>query len=242
MPTPNDLALLQQLAEVYKKMKDITALRNATAGSAKIIEAAYTSELAAQAELVTTAARMGVSATDALALAQTTSTTTSAATTAATAAGTTLSLPGILAGIAVLGALAGGIYMAKNWGKPSVDPVNYGPAMTTARPASSVKNSTPDNMYVNGTYYIYAVNTSGWSFFIGQSKDVENRASKTFQDGGTGDQPVEFKKLVDKPFNSYAEARDYLKARVSGGKQSYWTGTWKKFEGGEYRTVHVIGI
>jgi hypothetical protein len=68
---------------------------------------------------------------------------------------------------------------------------------------------------------------------------VEGRPARSFQDGGTGDQPIEYKKLVNQEFGNPSEAIAYLKARVSPGHQSVWTGTWLKFEGAEYRTVHV---
>lgn len=239
MPTPTELSLLQQLARNYLKLKNITQLRYATMGSAKVIEAAYTAELAAEAELATAAARIGVPVADAIASATTTAG--SAAGTGAAVAGTAFGWPAILAGIAILGAVGSGVYMAKNWGRPSVEPVRFGAAAGLARPAAR-GNSTPDNIYLSGSFYIYAVNTSGWSFYIGEEKDVKNKPSRSFTDGGTSDQPIEFKKLVEKPFNSYVEARDYLKTRVTPGKQSYWTGTWKKFDGGEYRTVHVAGL
>ena len=65
------------------------------------------------------------------------------------------------------------------------------------------------------------------------------RPARSFPDGGTGDQPIESKKLVDKPFGSPSEAIEYLKAGVSPGHQSVWTGTWIKFGGQEYRILHV---
>jgi hypothetical protein len=91
-------------------------------------------------------------------------------------------------------------------------------------------------------YYLFAVNTSGWSFYIGLPSEVENRAGRSITDGGTGDQPIAYKKLVEQPFNTPQEARDYLKTRVTPGKQSVWTGQWMKFGSEEYRTVHVGGL
>ena len=88
-------------------------------------------------------------------------------------------------------------------------------------------------------YYIYAVNTSGWSLYIGRPADVEGRPSRSFTDGGTGDAPIEFEVLVGTPFNSAEEAKEYLRTRVTPGKESVWTGRWVKFEGGEYRALHV---
>ncbi len=91
-------------------------------------------------------------------------------------------------------------------------------------------------------YYVFAVNTSGWSFYIGHPSEVENRAGRSITDGGTGDQPIAYKKLVEQPFDTAREARDYLKARVTPGKHSVWTGQWMKFGSEEYRTVHVGGL
>ena len=93
---------------------------------------------------------------------------------------------------------------------------------------------TPTAKSQRDKYYIYAINTSGWSFYVGRTADVEGRPANSFADGGTGNQPVEYKKLVSKDFDSSAEALEYLKARVSPGHQSVWTGTWLKFEGSEY--------
>ncbi|HQR08841.1 MAG TPA: hypothetical protein PLN21_18615 [Gemmatales bacterium] len=239
MPTPNELALLAQLARRATDLKKIADLRNATMGSAKLIEAAYMAEVAAQAELATAAAEMGVPLAEAAAMG-TTAAGTGATATAATGIAAWFTWPAILAGVAIVGAVTGGGYIYTNWGKPSVEPVKARPAMlgnhlkptfpdTPVKPASS-----------SDVYYIYAINTSGWSFYIGRPSDVEGRPGRQFQDGGTGEAPVEFKKLVDKKFNSASEAKAYLKARVTPGKQSVWTGTWMKFEGGEEcRMVHV---
>lgn len=49
-------------------------------------------------------------------------------------------------------------------------------------------------------YYIYAVTTSGWSLLISRPAEVEGRPSNSFLDGGTGDAPVQWKKLVEKEF------------------------------------------
>lgn len=240
MPTPNELALLAQLARRAADLKKITDLRNATMGSAKLIEAAYTAEVAAQAELATAAAEMGVPLAEAAAMGTTAVTGTGAGTAAATGIAAWFTWPAILAGVAIVGAVAGGGYMYHNWGKPSVEPVKAGPAMLGNHPKPTFPAAATRPASSSDGYYIYAVNTSGWSFYIGRPVDVEGRPARGFQDGGTGDQPVEFKKLVDKKFSSSSEAKAYLKARVTPGKQSVWTGTWQKFEGGEeYRTVHV---
>ncbi len=232
MPTPNDAALIRELAQRALDLKRITDIRNATAASAQVIEAAYTAELAAQAELATTAARLGVPLAEA--------TTSYGSTTAAGAGAAAFGWPAILAGLAIFGAIGGSIYMAKNWGKPSVEPVRAGPAMLTPRPASTPPTSTRVPERKGDAYYLYVVNTSGWSYYIGRPEDVEGKASKSFQDGGTGDQPIQFRRLVETKFNSSNEAREYLKSHVSPGKQSVWTGKWLKFNGGEeFRTVHV---
>jgi hypothetical protein len=88
-------------------------------------------------------------------------------------------------------------------------------------------------------YYIYAVNTSGWSLYVGRPSDVEGRPAGTLTDGGTGDTPVEYKKLVNTAFDNSNAALAYLKTHISPGHESRWTGTWVKFEGAEYRTVHL---
>jgi site-specific recombinase XerC len=88
-------------------------------------------------------------------------------------------------------------------------------------------------------YYIYAVNTSGWSLYVGRPSDVEGRPAGTLTDGGTGDTPVEYKKLVNTAFDNSDAALAYLKTHISPGHESRWTGTWVKFEGAEYRTVHL---
>jgi hypothetical protein len=88
-------------------------------------------------------------------------------------------------------------------------------------------------------YFLYAVNTSGWSFFVGRASDVENRPSNGFQDGGTGTQPVEYRKLLDKPFADPFAALSYLKLAAKPGKHSVWTGQWYQFNGEEFRGVHV---
>lgn len=231
MPTPAESALIRELAKRALDLKRITDIRNATAGSAQLIEAAYTAELAAQAELAATAARVGVPLAEA---------TTTYGGTAATAGATAIGWPAILAGIAIIGTVGGSIYMAKNWGKPDVEPVKAGIAMQHGRPQPTLPTHVTQHIGQRDVYYIYAVNTSGWSFYIGRPSDVEGRASGSFQDGGTGKQPVEFKKLVNQSFHNSSDAREYLKARVAPGKQSVWTGRWLKFEGGEeYRTLHV---
>ncbi|MFT3880560.1 MAG: hypothetical protein QM703_12965 [Gemmatales bacterium] len=239
MPTPNQLAMLARLAEQARKLKEITDLRNRTMASAKLIEAAYTAEVAAQAELATAAAELGVPLAEAAAMGGTTAAGSGAAG-AATGIAAWFTWPAILAGIAIVGAVAGGGYMYHNWGKPSVEPVKAGPAMLGNHPKPTLPAAATRPANANDPYFIYAVNTSGWSYYIGRSADVEGRPARQFQDGGMGDQPVEFKKLVDKKFTNAAEAKAYLKARVTPGKQSVWTGTWMKFEGGEeYRMVHV---
>ncbi|BCM89255.1 hypothetical protein IAD21_01100 [Abditibacteriota bacterium] len=118
-------------------------------------------------------------------------------------------------------------------GNTPTSPIEGG---TSATPSDSNTSGGPTE---SGNYYIYAINTSGWSFYIGQPSQVEGRAAKEFTDGGTGDQPIEFEKLVTTPFNSADEAKEYLKARVTPGKESVWTGRWYQFNGKEYRTVHV---
>ena len=242
MPTPTQAAVLRQLAARAAELKRITDIRNATMASAKVIEAAYAAELAAQAELATAAAELGVPLAEATATYGTGAAASGAASTGAAAAGTAIGWPAILAGIAILGAVAGGGYIYTQWGKPSVDPVMAGPAMTAprSRPGLPVPLGGEQKPNDSGEYYIYAVNTSGWSFYIGPPSEVVGRKGKSITDGGTSDTPIEYKKLVDKRFRSASEAEEYLKARVSPGKQSYWTGTWMKFEGGEeYRTLHV---
>lgn len=239
MPTPNQLAMLARLAEQARKLKAITDLRNRTMASAKLIELAYTAEVAAQAELAAAAVEVGVPLAEAAAMGGTTAAGSGAAG-AATGIAAWFTWPAILAGVAIVGAVAGGGYMYHNWGKPSVEAVKEGPAMkgNHSKPTLPAASNRPASS--SDAYYIYAVNTSGWSFYIGRPSDVEGRPARGFQDGGTGEQPVEFKKLVDKKFSSASEAKAYLKARVRPGKQSVWTGTWQKFEGGEeYRTVHV---
>ena len=152
---------------------------------------------------------------------------------------TVLSWPAILALLAVLGAIGGGAYMYTNWGKPSVDPVRAGSAMTKARNGPNVQPFAAKPRGPADKYYIYAVNTSGWSFYIGRQADVEGRQAHSFLDGGTGTQPIEFKKLVNQQFDSSTAASEYLRKNVSPGKHSVWTGHWLKFGGSEYRNVHV---
>ncbi len=150
----------------------------------------------------------------------------------------TAAIGGAVAVVAATAVVGGSIYMASNWGKPSVEPVKEGPAMSGTHNASTVATTPIAHVGQFDQYFIYAVNTSGWSF-IGRPSDVENRAANSFQDGGTGKTPIEFKKLVDKPFDNSTAAKDYLKERVTPGKQSVWTGKWLKFEGTDYRTLHV---
>ena len=236
MPTPSQLALLRQLARRARDLKKITDTGSKWMSGT---EAAYAEEVAAQGELATAAAEMGVPLAEAEAMGAATAAGSEAAV-AATGIASWFTWPFIIAGVAIVGAVAGGGYMYTNWGKPSVEPVQAGPATLRDRPKPTFPAASTGSESLSGSYYIYVVNTSGWSYFIGRPADVEGRPAKQFQDGGTGDTPVEFKKLVDKEFNSASDAKAYLKARVAPGKQSVWTGQWLKFNGGEeYRNVHV---
>lgn len=149
------------------------------------------------------------------------------------------SAPAVIAGILVVAAVGVGVTMAREWGKPSVEPVRAGTAMSKSRPSLPVPLHQSQPAAGGGAYFLYAVETSGWSFYIGRSADVEGRAAGSFPDGGHGKQPVAFKKLTSEPFATSGHAKAYLKSQVSPGKQSVWTGQWYKFKGEEYRSVHV---
>lgn len=247
-PTPKDAALIRELAKTVADLKKITDLRNATVG-AQAIEAAYTAEVAAQARLAAEAARLGIP------LAEATTEYGLASSTALVPAGAAPTGGLVLRGVTAVGQVVGGgaatgtaivlvgagllaWLLSSMAGKMAADkPIQAVSRTHKGGPNVATFDTKPQ---VQGDkYYIYAVNTSGWSFYIGRSTDVEGRAAKSFQDGGTGSQPIEYKKLVSKEFVSSSEATEYLKARVSPGHHSVWTGTWLKFEGAEYRTVHV---
>lgn len=150
-----------------------------------------------------------------------------------------LSWPAVLAGIAILGAISAGTYMYTNKDKPSVDPVRQGPRMFGPQLPRELPNNGSEPLRATDEYYLYAINTSGWSFYIGRPSDVENKPSNGFTDGGTGTQPVEYRKLLDKPFKDPFAAMSYLKMAATPGKQSVWTGQWYKFSGEEFRGLHV---
>lgn len=116
-----------------------------------------------------------------------------------------------------------------------IDPV----APRSAPTSPNVTPFTPPPSKSNDMYYIYAVNTSGWSLYVGRTGDVEGRKASSFVDGGNGTALVEFKKVVAQPFETSDKAIAYLKANVSTGHHSRWTGTWVKLGGEEFRDVHV---
>jgi hypothetical protein len=120
-------------------------------------------------------------------------------------------------------------------------PIEAGPAMTRdpSQAGFSPVGFTPDEEAYTQRYFIYAVNTSGWSLYIARPAEVEGRPSHSFTDGGTTANPVEWKKLVDQPFYTETEARDHLKPLVSPSFDSRWTGHHVKFQGQDYRDVHV---
>jgi nucleotide-binding universal stress UspA family protein len=132
--------------------------------------------------------------------------------------------------------LIGGYMWANHMGDK---PVKAGAGMSGLHPGRGPNAWTPAPIGQHDKYYIYAVNTSGWSLYVGRPSDVEGRPAGTLTDGGTGDTPVEYKKLVETAFDNSDAALAYLKARISPGHESRWTGTWVKFEGAEYRTVHL---
>jgi hypothetical protein len=160
---------------------------------------------------------------------------------AATEAGSSLlsslaGLPGLILLALILTGLAAGYYWANHMGDK---PVKAGGAMSGLHPGRGPNAWTPAPIGQHDKYYIYAVNTSGWSLYVGRPSDVEGRPAGTLTDGGTGDTPVEYKKLVNTAFDNSDAALAYLKAHISPGHESRWTGTWVKFEGAEYRTVHL---
>ncbi len=149
-----------------------------------------------------------------------------------------ISTAALLTGAAVL--VGAGLAVGYVW--------SQGDAPVLAGPNSSgvhVQNVQPfdaDPSQRGDVYYIWSVQTSGASLYIGRTNDVVGRKASSFPDGGTGDNPVDWKKLVETPFKTADEARAYLKANVSTGHHSVWTGQWVKFQGVEYRTVHVSGL
>jgi hypothetical protein len=156
------------------------------------------------------------------------------------AAGSSLSflagLPGLILLAVILAGLGAGWYWANHMGDKPVKP---GVAMSGTHPGRGPNAWAPAPIGQHDKYYIYAVNTSGWSLFVGRPSDVEGRPAGTLTDGGEGDTPVEYKKLVGTAFDNSDAALAYVKAHISPGHESRWTGTWVKFEGGEYRTVHL---
>jgi hypothetical protein len=139
----------------------------------------------------------------------------------------------------VLAILGGGAYMYSNWGKPSSDPIKAGPRGANDGRKGGPATYTPAPTARGDKYFIYAVQTSGLSFYVGRPKDVEGRPARSFADGGTSSDPVAFTKLVDTPFENSNAAIDYLKTRISGARHDYWKGKIVTFGGKEYRTVHV---
>lgn len=150
-----------------------------------------------------------------------------------------LSWPAWLAGVAILGAITAGGWMYTNKDKPSVEPVKPGARMFGPQMPRELPNNGSEPLRASDEFFLYVVNTSGWSFYIGRPSDVENKPANGFQDGGTGTQPVEYRKLLDKPFKDPDAARSYLKLAATPGKHSYWTGQWYKFGSEEYRGLHV---
>ena len=73
-----------------------------------------------------------------------------------------LSGPGIAALFAILAAISGGVYMYQNWGKPSVEPVQPGPAMTNRddsrlplgpwKGSQNQISSDPYGVFIGGPY------------------------------------------------------------------------------------------
>lgn len=151
----------------------------------------------------------------------------------------TLSWPAWLAGVAILGAITAGGWMYTNKDKPSVEPVKPGIRMFGPQMPRDLTNNASEPLRADDSYFLYAVNTSGWSFYVGRPSDVENKPSNGFADGGTSTQPVEYRKLLDKPFKDPFAAMSYLKLAATPGKHSVWTGQWYKFSGEEFRGVHV---
>jgi hypothetical protein len=145
-------------------------------------------------------------------------------------------MTGIILLALVLAGLGAGWYWANHMGDKPVKP---GVAMSGTHPGRGANAWAPAPIGQHDKYYIYAVNTSGWSLFVGRPSDVEGRPAGTLTDGGEGDTPVEYKKLVGTAFDNSDAALAYVKAHISAGHESRWSGTWVKFEGGEYRTVHL---
>ena len=150
-----------------------------------------------------------------------------------------LSWPAWLAGIAILGAISGGAWMYTNKDKPSVEPVKPGARMFGPHQPRELANNGSEPLRATDEYFLYAINTSGWSFYVGRPSDVENKPANGFKDGGTGTQPVEYRKLLDKPFKDPFAAMSYLKLAAKPSKQSVWTGQWYQFSGEEFRGLHV---
>jgi hypothetical protein len=150
-----------------------------------------------------------------------------------------LSWPAWLAGVAILGAITAGGWMYTNKDKPSVDPVKPGARMFGPQMPRDLPTGESEPLRATDEFYLYAINTSGWSFYIARPSDIENKPSNGFTDGGTSTQPMEYRKLLDKAFKDPDAARSYLKLAATPGKHSVWTGQWYKFSGEEFRGLHV---
>jgi hypothetical protein len=144
---------------------------------------------------------------------------------------------GLLAGAGGTTQTAVAVGVVAGAGLAAAGSAEAGPEVTPKKP--NITNFEKQPGQPGDKYYIYAVDTSGWSLYVGRPSDVEGRRSSSFADGGTGDQPIKFKKLVDTPFDSPEKAIEHIKAGMSTGHDSVWTGRWVKFGGEEYRTVHV---
>ena len=265
MPTPAQYAVIRGLAQrVLELTQQVT---NLEAGGHTAAVARVSSDLAqAQIELMQAAETAGVplaEATTTVGLETTALTATTGGTLPAAGGGVALTtralqvfnalgqaltrqiLTGtaatVVGGLTMFGLAAAATYILA-WligGMAADKAILFGPAMSGLHPARGPNAWAPAPKGQHDKYYIYAVNTSGWSLYVGRPSDVEGRPAGTLTDGGTGDTPVEYKKLVETAFDNSGAALAYIKAHISPGHESRWTGTWVKFEGAEYRTVHL---
>ena len=217
----------------YTMMQIVNNVRNGvwTLAQASRITGMTTSIIEAQVLTEGFLAAQGAAGAGAAVGAGATATGTAAAGTVAVSAATGAAILGGL----ILGTVILSQQLGSSFGDKSITAAPRDPSKVAFTPIAF----TPKDEAYTQRYFIYAVNTSGWSLYIARPAEVEGRPSHSFTDGGTSDKPVECKKLVDQPFYTEADALAYLKPLVTSSFDSHWTGHHIKFQGQDYRDVHV---